>query len=217
VIAEHRCLLGAAALTIACGFPVKVGNLDAQVEDTGTEGTFDPSDPTTTGESGDPPPPAVRNDFAIRLRDIPEGDEGGMSDVASSADSGGGDSSGSDTGGIGNPFDPDALMVVATLGSSTCQDPFALESVCSTWRLSFNLPPELQFAGASVPLADINGAFISTEPGDEGECSGGGTVEGLSGQMLITGIDETRVSARITETVAPPFGSELDIDALRCN
>jgi hypothetical protein len=116
-----------------------------------------------------------------------------------------------------NPFHPDALVVVATLGISTCEDPFALELVCSTWRLSFNLPPDLQFVGASAALADMHGTLTASERNEEGDCFGGATVEGLSGQVLITAIDDTRVTARVTETVDAPFGSGLDIDAVRCD
>lgn len=206
-------VLGATGLAIACGFPVKVGELDALDDVTGAETTFDPTVPTTTtsGESGDPPPP-LRHDYAIRFADLPDVDDTGASEVGSSADGG----SSSDSGGIGNPFDADALVVVATTGNDTCEDPFAVDPVCrSEWRVSFNLSLELQVAGATARLEDVNGFVSLSEPLEGDECLGGGGV--LSGQLVVTGIDDTRVSARITEVFEQPFGTELDVAAVRCN
>jgi hypothetical protein len=210
------------AVVLGCGFPVKVGELDALGDTTSSgETTFDPTDPASSSESGDPPPPAFRHDYAIRFGDLPDVDAtgsgsslGSTADGGSSADGGSGEG-GSSGGGLGDPFDDDALVITATIGADTCEEPYGGLSCGEQWKVSFNLPPELQVVGAAGSLEDVNGFLFESGPLDnDGECFGGGG--SLLGQFEITAIDDTRVSGRLFELEVAPFGTELDFDAPRC-
>lgn len=196
-----------------CALPVKVGEV-ADGSTTGntsiaTEiGNDTPAVVTgsSSSETGDDPPPVVRHDYAIRFGDLPELDSTGNTGMGSGDE-------GTTTG--GNPFDPDALLVTATLGLDTCEDPFGELPCGDRWSVSLNLPPDLQVVGASGRLEDINGSVFETGPmRPEGDCSGGGG--SLLGTFEITAIDDTHVAGKLRELELAPFGTELDFDAPRC-
>lgn len=198
-----------------CALPVKVGEV-AETSTTGntTIGPGSESSDTigvvtssSSSETGDEPPPAVRHDYAIRFGDLPELDSTGNTGMGSGGDEG------TTTG--GDPFGPDALLVTATLGLDTCEDPYGELPCGERWSVSFNLPPDLQVVGATGRLEDINGFLAETGALlPEGECSGGGGT--LVGTFEITAIDDTHVAGRLGELELAPFGTELDFDAPRC-
>jgi hypothetical protein len=203
-------------LLAGCALPVKVGEVDdasttgnttiapATETDNDTPGVVTSS---SSSETGDDPPPAVRHDYAIRFGDLPELDSTGNTSMGSGG-------SGDEGTSGGDPFDPDALLVTATLGLDTCEDPYGSLPCGDLWNVSFNLPPDLQFVGATGRLEDINGNFFETGPmRPEGDCSGGGG--SLLGTFEITEIDATHVAGRLRELELAPF-TELDFDAPRC-
>ncbi len=199
-------------LVLGCALPVKVGALDEGTEPgTSTFATVGPTESTTdpqeSSSSGpDDPPPTIRHDYAIRFADLPDVDVG-ESDASAS------DVGGTDTG---SPFDPDSLAITASIGVDTCDDPYGGLPCPNTWKVGFNLPPELQVVGATGSLEDHNGfAFESGELHPEGDCSGGGG--SLLGKFEITAIDATHVAGRLTELELQPFDeTELAFDAARC-
>jgi hypothetical protein len=202
-----RIALVVVALAMGCALPVKVGEI---ADTTGT--SLDASSSSSSGlpdassSTGDDPPPAMRHDYAIRFADLPDIDPTGMSTTAGSGDGG--------TSG-GPSFDPDSLVVTATLGLDTCEDPYGPLPCGDRWSVSFNLPPELQIVGATGQLEDHNGFVSETGPmRPEGDCSGGGG--SLLGTFEITELDADHVAGQLRELELAPFGTELDFDAARC-
>lgn len=210
---------------VACGIPVDIGTLEGgttavsdsvsvsvsdSVSDSASESstgvaTSDSSTsvPPTETDTEDPPPP-VQHDFAIRFGDLP--------DVGNGTDSGGSSASGT-TGDL--DIDLDTLVIRVTTGTASCADPFGADSdECETsTTYGFNLPPELQFVGATGRLEDHEGA-VSLSGELDGECIGGGGT--LAGNFEIAVIDGTRVAGRMfdIDTIdAPP---SIDFDAQRC-
>ena len=207
--------LASMLLFAGCALPVKVGEADETTTGNTTIAPGSESGNDTPGvvtsssssETGDEPPPAVRHDYAIRFGDLPELDSTGNTSMGSGGDEG------TTTG--GNPFDPDALLVTATLGLDSCEDPHGELPCGDRWSVSFNLPPDLQVVGAMGRLEDINGFLLeSGELRPEGDCSGGGG--SLGGTFEITAIDDTHVAGHLGELDLAPFGTELDFDAPRC-
>lgn len=198
------------SLVAGCAMPVKVGEVAETTGNTtitpGSESSSDTPGGSSSSETGDDPPPAVRHDYAIRFGDLPELDSTGNTSMGSGGDDG------TTTG--GDPFGPDALLVTATLGLDTCEDPYGELPCGERWSVSFNLPPDLQVVGATGRLEDINGFLFSTGPlRPEGDCSGGGG--SLVGTFEITAIDDIHVVGRLGELELAPF-TELDFDAPRC-
>ncbi len=202
-----------------CGVPVDIGLLDgggtslASAEVTTIDETVGPG-PTSQGmtesssESGEPLPP-LRHDFALRFADLP--------DVGSdtTGNTGGGSSASTSAGETGSgETDPDALVIRATTGLATCEDPFGLLPCPLAWTYGFNLPPELQFVGAAGQLEDLNGFMAETGEGAV-DCSfGGGT---LIGRFEITAFDPTHVAGRMFDLEGTGFGTDVPFDAVRCS
>jgi hypothetical protein len=205
-----RIALVVLAVAMGCALPVKVGEIadttGASLDTSSSSSSSGPPDVSSSSETGDPPLPD-RHDYAIRFADLPDIDPTGMSTTAGSGDGG--------TSG-GPPFDPDSLVVTATLGFDTCDDPYGSLPCGDRWSVSFNLPPELQIVGATGRLEDHNGFVAETgplgQPGDE--CSGGGG--SLLGTFEITAIDADHVAGKLRELELAPFGTQLDFDAPRC-
>lgn len=205
---------------VACGIPVDIGTLDGgttavsdsvSVSDSISDSTPSSSDgatsdsstsvPPTETDTEDPPPP-VQHDFAIRFGDLP--------DVGTGTDSGGSSASGT-TGDL--DIDPDTLLIIATTGVADCGDPFAVGDCSPSTTYGFNLPPELQFIGATGRLEDHNGV-LSFNGSQDGECVGGGGT--LAGNFEIVVIDGTRVAGRMFDIDAIDAPPTIDFDALRC-
>lgn len=213
---------------IACGVPVDVGMLDGSTGGssstdpdasvTATQGMTGPGMTTlpmteSSSSEGDDPPPAIQHDFAIRFGDLPDVGESDSDSGGSSASTSASSTTTGETD-SGGPTDADALLVRATTGLATCQDPFGIEPCPATWTYGFKLPVELQFVGAAGRLEDVDG-FMAEVFGEAPDCGfGGGT---LSGNYEITAIDATHVAGRMFDLELTMWETEVVFDAPRCS
>ncbi len=109
------------------------------------------------------------------------------------------------------PAPAGTLLLKLTSGEGFCAAPWVSELSCgeeAAWEVEFALPPPLQFAGATVDLAelaDLGGAsYRQTTAG--ADCSiEAGT---LSGTLEVVSIDETQLEVRVTS--ATPSLGELE-------
>ncbi len=204
-----------------CGVPIDIGVLADTAVSTGTTSTTsstvsdsagsssssgDPITPATETSTGDPPVP-MRSDFAIRFADLPSvGSETG------SGSAGGGEATGDPSGG---DSDPDALVIFATTGFGTCDEPYGQLPCPAAWTVGFTLPPALQFEGATGLLDfEVNAGFSETFGDDPLDCGfGGGS---LNGRFEITAIDDIHVAGRMFDLDLTSAGPEVVFDAIRC-
>lgn len=221
----RRAVIGSLGIVIGCGVPVDVGMLDgstggstttdSDASFTATDGMTGPgptSEPMTESSSeGDDPPPTVEHAFAIRFGDLP--DVGSESETGGSSASTSASSTTTGETDSGGGSDADALLIRATTGLATCEDPFGIEPCPATWTYGFKLPLELQFVGAAGRLEDVDG-FMAEVGGAPVDCSfGGGS---LFGNYEITAIDATHVAGRMFDLELTMWETEVDFDAPKC-
>lgn len=218
MVVGRRCVV--LAMLAACGVPVDIGVLDdGSSSEPGSSGAVsigpEPDLPTSsevttlepTSESDtDVAPPPVRHDFAMRFADLPEVGGGSTDTGGSSASSTTGDTDVGDT-------DPDALVIRATTGFATCEDPYGQLPCPAAWTYGFALPPALQFVGATGRLEEHAGLVMETGP-ELVDCGfGGGT---LLGSFEITAIDDTHVAGRMFDLELTDLETEVAFDAPLC-
>jgi hypothetical protein len=121
------------------------------------------------------------------------------------------------------PAPADTLLLSFSSEPSVCSDPFGTLPYCEVelaWQVSIPLPAEYQFAGAVVPLTELQqvgmGPFFSeTEGVGDAECSGGGGT--LEGTLEVLEVGETTLRIRLSD--ASTFAADVDGERTltRCN
>jgi len=115
-------------------------------------------------------------------------------------------------GGENGPAPAGTLLIKLTSAEGFCAAPWVSELACgeeAAWEVEFPLPPPLQFAGATVDLAELaelGGASFRQTTAGGADCSiEAGT---LSGTLEVISIDETQLEVRVTS--ASPSIAELE-------
>jgi hypothetical protein len=204
-------IAGLAILALGCQTQVIGGG-------SGTGGTGGSKDTTTStgimtsggdvggsnGQGGSTPLPNDGPAIAMLYSQLP-GPSGGL-----------GSSGGVTTTG-GNAEDPNTLYLFVSNGAQSCVDPYAEAAGCvQRYQVVIRLSPSLQAVG-TYSLNEI-GYMSVTEPGNPGECSGGGGSY-WDGTIDVTAIDATHVTFTLAGT-AQIFSSQGNADgtytAQRC-
>lgn len=120
------------------------------------------------------------------------------------------------------PAPAGTLLLAFGSGPEACADPLGDIASCTpelTWRAEIPLPAELQYVGASVDLAELQGVgygpFFSESQSEGGNvCSGGGGT--LDGHLEVLAIDGQNITIRLTDTLIPEAPIDGERTLLRC-
>jgi len=117
------------------------------------------------------------------------------------------------TGVGGSNIDPNTLHVFLSDLPVACQNPYDGPPCGNHWSVSFMLPPGMQHPG-TYPMEAVNAYAGITFDGSP-ECGGGGG-SFWDGEVQITSIDATGVSATFVGTSTMDFDANGSFTAVRC-
>lgn len=173
---------------------------EAGESSTGTGGTSHSHGENTVAEpepepepTPDPAPAGERASIALWGDQLPDPSEGSGT-------------SGSTGGGGDFEHDPETLHIYTGTRAPSCTDPHAGSLPCNSWSLSFQLPPDLLEAGATVGLDDPRIVSLVMETGQNagapaGDCWwGGGTA--FDGTLEVLEVRDEGVRYRLTDAVS---------------